>query len=52
MTHHPTWAEIRAEWLKDPEFVKALEEPYAPVARDHAAERRVLQQRLAEQQKQ
>ena len=51
MTHHPTWAEVYTEWLKDPVFVKALE-LYAPVARDHAAERRVLQQRLAEQQKQ
>ena len=47
MTHHPTWTEIRAEWLKDPEFVKALEEPYAPVARDRAAERCTLQQKAA-----
>lgn len=33
--HHPTWAEIRAHYLSDPEVAEA----YAPAPRDRTAER-------------
>lgn len=44
--HHPTWSELRAAYLSDPEVAAAAEqlhqllnEPYAPVVRDREEER-------------
>jgi len=38
MTHHPTWREVREQYLSDPEVQQWFEE-YAPVCRDRKAER-------------
>lgn len=44
--HHPTWSEIRAKYLSDPEVQAAAEalhhtlEAYAPVPHDRTAEAR------------
>jgi len=50
--HHPTWSEVREQYLSDPELLamaedlwntieemKAFTAQYAPVVRDRAAER-------------
>lgn len=46
MPHHPTWSEVRAKYLSDPEVTAAaeelhqlLDEPYAPVLRQREEER-------------
>lgn len=38
MTHHPSWSEVKAEYLSDPEVQQCFKE-YAPVYRDRVSER-------------